>query len=162
MKSHKINSNFKAFTIIELLVVVALLASLTVIFYPVAQKAFRNMRVKQAKSDIVNIEAALSLYYNQFKIYPQATTYNGDPDCLPRDALDGLVRFEQSRSRGDTFVDPWYQPYRYEYPGTNNTSFVDIASGGADMDEGNWQADTGNYDAANTELIDNINNWTEK
>ena len=127
------------------------------------------MKIKQVKADIVKMEAALTLYHQSNGDYPLAVGCNDAfgnvlTDCIPRSTLDDYARFETSRESGTSFVDPWFQPYRYQVTGSiNNSSFADIASAGPDRDYGtDWQNDSGYYDVANVEVADNINNWTEK
>ena len=159
-----------AFTVVELLVVTAIIAILSTLLYPVIQKSYVNMKIKQTKSELVKIEAALELYYDAKNVYPSPISCSTFNDCLPREDLDDYGRFDQSRKSGDTYLDPWFQPYRYQLgddiggpAGSNNDGFVDISSAGQDRDYGaDWQADTGSYDAGNSEYADNLNNWTEK
>jgi prepilin-type N-terminal cleavage/methylation domain-containing protein len=72
-KAMKIKSKEKAFTLLELLVVMAIMAILTVIgirsFGTVQQKS----RDSHRKQDMQNISKALELYYNDYKRYPYSS-----------------------------------------------------------------------------------------
>jgi general secretion pathway protein G len=71
--THRAGSKQKAFTLLELLVVMAILALLVGLglrtFGSVSQKSRDNKR----KQDLQSITKALELYYNDFKRYPNST-----------------------------------------------------------------------------------------
>ncbi len=157
----------RAYTLIELLAVIAVIAVLIAIFVPVAQKAVHNMKLKQVRADITRIEAAVELYKKDYGSYPSARSATIESslyaNCFPATTtLETYIKFPEGRTSDSVFLDPWFMPYRYTSPGANNTSFVDIASAGPDREFGTWAVDTGTYNAGDTDVADNINNWTEK
>lgn len=79
------------FTLVELLLAVAIVAVLTVIAVPSYQGYRDRVRVAQARSDIVAIATAIDLYRTDTRRYP---------DSLVDVRLDGML-------------DPWGHPYQY-------------------------------------------------
>jgi general secretion pathway protein G len=112
----------RAFTLIELMVVVIIIAALAGMviprLWPVADEAKANI----AKGDIANIETALKLYRLKTDRYP--TTAEGIKVLYP-DYLDKRAR------------DPWKQDYEYRCPGVHNPAGFDLWSNGADKQGGN-------------------------
>jgi general secretion pathway protein G len=119
-----------AFTLIELLLVMVILAILAGVVINKFGGIQERAKDTRAKTDITNIKNALE----QFKIvngsYPTSeeglqalvTKPSGDlPDWKP--CLDKLP------------VDPWNHPYIYREPGTNGKDY-DLLSGGPDGHEG--------------------------
>lgn len=66
----------KAFTLVELLVVVSLIGVLATLVLANLNAARERARDAQRKSDIRNIQTALRLYYNDNAGYPAASSYN--------------------------------------------------------------------------------------
>jgi general secretion pathway protein G len=81
----------RAFTLFELLLVVAIVAVLMAIAVPGYQSYVDRAKVAQAKADIVVIEAALERYYAEHLAFP---------DTLAQAGLGGML-------------DPWGRPYQY-------------------------------------------------
>lgn len=119
------------FTLLELLVVLAILALLAGLVAPRVFNQLAGAKSGTAKIQIRNVESALELYRLDMGRYP---TQN--------EGLEGLVSppADTSKWRGpylgkkDGLVDPWDVPYRYRIPGENGE--FDIYSLGADKAEG--------------------------
>jgi general secretion pathway protein G len=141
----------QGFTLMELLVVVAVIAIILAILLPVSQTAFQKAGIHQAQSDISKVELALEGYKSKYGVYPSANP----PERVPMDALDEFMKFPEKRVVGNDFNDPWGMPYYYESPGTHQTGFVDIVSAGPDQEmvSSNWSDDKND---------DNIDNWSQK
>lgn len=144
------------FTLLEMLSVVVIIAVVIAIILPVAKTSFEKMRIHQAQADIAALESALEGYKSAAGTYPIA-----DPAYrVPVKDLKLYMKFPPKRvivqGSNEIFYDPWNIPYRYAFPGFNNTDFADIASGGPDRAiNDNWQASlVGNED--------NIDNWSQK
>lgn len=86
----------KAFTLVELLVVVSLIGILATLVLANLNSARERARDAERKSDLRNIQTALRLYYNDNNSYPATLTAWGDPwvdgdvtymNILPADPL---------------------------------------------------------------------------
>jgi len=113
------------FTLLELLIVVAILAILGGFAITKFTTVLDKTKVSVAKTDINNIKMMyLGRYYIENNSYP--TTEEGLQKLI--DA--GII--EQSK---DALLDPWDNPYQYRYPGQNSEG-PEIWSFGADKQEG--------------------------
>jgi general secretion pathway protein G len=81
----------RGFTLFELLLVAAIAAILAAVAYPGYLRYQDNVRIAQAKVDIVGLEAALERYYTERLAYP---------DTLAQAGVGGKL-------------DPWGNPYQY-------------------------------------------------
>ncbi len=132
----------KAFTLVELLIVIMILGILAAMVIPRLAGRTEEARIQAARSDIEGgISVALDLYEMDMGRYPAA--------------LEELIRKPQdfSRWKGPYLkkkripLDPWKNSYVYRCPGTYNTSDYDLSSNGPDKMEGtddditNWTAE---------------------
>jgi general secretion pathway protein G len=142
-----VRADFKAddagFTLLELLVVIAVLGLLAALVGPQVVRYLGSSRSQTAAVQIRNIASALELYRLD----------NGD---LPasEEGLNALV-IDPGTASGwagpylpepTALNDPWGKPYRYRNPGTHRevdiyTLGADRREGGSgeDRDVGNWQ-----------------------
>lgn len=138
------NYSQRGFTLIEVLVVVAILAILAAIVVPRVMDRPDEARRVAAKADIAAIGQALKLYRLDNGAYPgtdqgllalvQKPTTNPVPGNWTKPYLDRLPK------------DPWGGDYQYLNPGVRGE--IDIFSFGADRargGEGN-AADVGNWE----------------
>jgi general secretion pathway protein G len=119
----------KAFTIVELLVVILIISMLAAF---VAPRMFR--RLGQAKKDIArakmaNIENSLGRFYIDCGRYPD--------DSEGLDALFSAPSGLDDRWKGpylkrSDLIDPWDNPYDYHREGEVNPGSFDLISYGAD------------------------------
>lgn len=131
----------RAFTLIELMLVMVILATLAAIILPRFAGHSKEAKLTQARTQIAGFETALSLY----------EVHNGDYPATE----EGLNALVEAPAGLDTWKgpylekgvpnDPWGNPYVYVYPGEHNTSGYDIHSFGPDKQDGtdddivNWQ-----------------------
>jgi prepilin-type N-terminal cleavage/methylation domain-containing protein len=66
----RMNSSKKGFTLVELMVVVALILVMATIIMAAVSQARQNTREKKRLSDLANIEFALTLYKEKNRSYP--------------------------------------------------------------------------------------------
>ena len=137
-------ARIRAFTLIEVMVVVAILAVLAALIVPKVMSRPDEARVVAARQDIASLLQALKLYRLDNLRYP--TTEQGlaalvtrptlapvPPNWKPGGYLERLPR------------DPWGHPYQYLSPGLHGE--VDVFSFGADNAPGGegFDADIGSW-----------------
>lgn len=137
-------ARIRAFTLIEVMVVVAILAVLAALIVPKVMSRPDEARVVAARQDIASLLQALKLYRLDNLRYP--TTEQGlaalvtrpsvppvPPNWKPGGYLERLPR------------DPWGNPYQYLSPGLRGE--VDVFSFGADGSAGGegFDADIGSW-----------------
>jgi general secretion pathway protein G len=134
--------NKKAFTLVELMLVVIIISILAAMVIPRLTGRSEEARKGVAKADVdLNIATALKLYELDNGAFP--TTEEG---------LDALMAAPSSAKnwKGPYLekkpMDPWGTAYRYKSPGTHRTDF-DLYSTGRDSVDGN---------------DDDVNNWESK
>jgi general secretion pathway protein G len=134
----------RGFTLIEIMVVVVIIGLLAAIVAPNVIGNIDVAAVNRAKQDIRSIETALNLYRLDNFRYPseedglRALVSNPGATSAPNWKPGGYLR--------QVPVDPWNNPYEYNFPGQRGGDF-DIFSLGADGQEGGDQidADIGNW-----------------
>src|SRR5271154_699858 len=122
--------NQRAFTLIELLLVLVILVVLAAVVLPNLASNPKHAKIDAAKTQISTFETALSVYNTDVGDYP--STQQG---------LQALVEAPNGVAKGwngpyltkNTIPnDPWGNPYIYVCPGQHNTSSFDLSSNGPD------------------------------
>ena len=121
----------RGFSLLEVLVVLAIIALVASVIGPRAVSFFSRAKTKTAGLQILEIENALELYFLDTGRYPPEN--NG---------LAALVQVPPAETRWNgpyvkksaALIDPWNRPYRYRYPGQYGE--FDIYSLGRDGSEG--------------------------
>lgn len=137
----------RGFTLVEILVVVAILLTLASALIVTLASKPSEARVAKAKSDIAKLENVLEVFRVDMMRYPNeeeglaALTAAPDSEDASRWKGPYIKRLQN---------DPWGNPYLYIYPGENNPDSFDLLSYGADGAEGGEgaNADIGNWDAS--------------
>lgn len=119
------------YTLVELLVVLAVLAMLVAIATPRLMKYLSSSRIQTAHIQIQQLGAVLDTYKLELLHYP--TTEQG---------LQALVEQPAGEPKWDgpylknkaSLIDPWGNPYQYKSPGQHGE--YDLYSWGADGREG--------------------------
>ena len=137
------SSSRQGFTLVELLVVLAILGLLAAIATPQVMKHLGHAKVQTAKMEIKNIGAALDLFRIDVGRYPKQE--EGLQALMTQP--DGLNSWAGPYiDKKDVLNDPWGTPYIYKIPGQHGD--YDLLSYGADKVEGgtgedaditNWQ-----------------------
>ncbi len=123
----------RGFTLIEVMVVVAILAILAAIIVPRIMGRPEEAKRTKAQIDIKSIEEALDLYKLDNGVYP--TTEQGlealvkKPDTAPL-----ALKWKDGGYLSRAPQDPWGRPYRYLSPGEHGD--FDVYSFGADGEPG--------------------------
>lgn len=119
------------YSLLELLVVLAILALVIAIAAPRVMGYLGSSKVKVASIQVQNIATALDMYRMDMASYPSAAQGLGAlverPENVP--AWNGPYL-----TRADGIIDPWGRPYIYRVPGLHGD--VDVMSLGADGKEG--------------------------
>lgn len=108
----------RGFTLMEIMVVVAIIAILAALIVPQVMGRPDEARIVAARHDVAAIMQALKLYRLDRKRYPTAQEGLGALATKPATYLERLP------------VDPWGNPYQYLIPGVHGE--VDVFSYGAD------------------------------
>ena len=133
----------KAFTLIELLLVLVILTALAAVVVPKFTRRSEQARVTAARTDIANLEVALDAFEVDTGRYP--TTDEGLAPLIeePQDAKGWHGPYIK---RGMP-KDPWGRAYVYKQPGEHNTTSYDLYSMGPNGQDGG---------------DDDIDNWSER
>ena len=131
-----------AFTLIELLLVMMILATLAVLVVPKFTKRAEQAKITGARTDISNIEVALDSFEVDCGRLP---TNEEGLKALVEAPANALNWHGEYLKRG-TPKDPWGNPYVYRCPGQHNVNGYDLYSYGPDGQEGS---------------VDDIDNWSE-
>jgi general secretion pathway protein G len=147
MKIHCSNSNSirrlgrRAFTLVEMLLVITIIGILAAMVVPKMIGRTDQARKAAVANDLAAIKTALDAFEVDNGYYPKGK--NGLMDLLqmPRDARAWHGPYLEKLP-----MDPWQDPYIYEFPGKHNPGFYDVYSAGpdgkagTDDDIGNWQS----------------------
>ncbi|MCG6890983.1 MAG: type II secretion system major pseudopilin GspG [Gammaproteobacteria bacterium] len=143
---NKVRTN-KGFTLLEIIVVVAIIAILAAYIAPKVAGRVDDARISKAKSDIRVLESSLELYKLDNFVYPSAD--QGLDALVNKPAGENARNWREGGYIKKLTKDPWGNEYRYLYPGSNGE--FDIFSLGADAavggegeaaDIGNWNLDS--------------------
>jgi len=133
----------RAFTLIELLLVMVILATLAALVVPKFTKRSEQAKVTGARTDIATIELAIDAFEVDCGRFP---TNDEGLRALLEQPSSGTGWQGPYLKRGMP-KDPWLAPYIYRCPGQHNTSGYDLYSFGPDGQEGGG---------------DDIDNWTQR
>jgi general secretion pathway protein G len=129
----------RAFTLVELLLVLTILAILAAIVLPKLTGQGERARVKAAITQISAFGTALDLFEVENGHYPKGKNGLNDLMVQPRDTQNWHQYMESIP------LDPWQHPYIYEFPGRHRPNSYDLSSMGPDGRPGtddditNWQ-----------------------
>ena len=129
----------RAFTLIELLLVLVILAVLAAVVVPKFTNRTEQAKITGAKTQINSFETSLEAFEVDNGRYPSEA--DGGLEALakqPSNAPDWKGPYAKNIPK-----DPWGNEYKYVQPGVNNVNGYDISSMGPDGREGgddidNW------------------------
>jgi general secretion pathway protein G len=130
------------FTLLEMLVVLAIMGLLAAIIAPQVLKYLGSSKSQAAKVQIQNIDAALQLFKLDVGRFPTQEEGLNAVVTAPATATGWNGPYLQ---RQTALNDPWGSPYQYRNPGKHGE--VDVYSLGSDKAEGGTgeAADVGNW-----------------
>ena len=130
-----------AFTLVEMLLVLIILATLAAIVIPKMSGRSEQAKVTAAMSQISGFELALNAFEVDNGFYPQGSAGLNALVEQPSNAQNWKGPYLKSVP-----LDPWGNAYIYNYPGKNNPRHFDIQSMGKDGQLGT-DDDVTNFDA---------------
>ena len=142
----KVRTN-QGFTLLEIIVVVAIIAILAAYIAPKVAGRVDDARISKAKSDIRVLESSLELYKLDNFLYPSSG--QGLDALVNKPSGEGTSNWRDGGYIKKLNKDPWGNEYQYAFPGSN--SEFDVFSLGADAavggegeaaDIGNWNLDS--------------------
>ncbi len=129
----------RGFTLVEMLLVLVILATLAAIVYPKVMGRSKEARITAAQTQIANFKTALNLFEVDTGDYPRGRNGLMDLIQMPRNVTGWHGPYLDMIPR-----DPWGQDYIYECPGKHNPTSYDISSAGPPGEQfpiGNWAMD---------------------
>lgn len=135
----------RGFTLVEIMVVVAILGILAALIVPKIIGRSDDARIVAARQDVATLVAALKLYRLDNQRYP--TTDQGLKALVEKPTVDPVPNNWKTGGYLDKLPkDPWGNAYQYLQPGLHGE--IDIFSFGADGQPGGTgnDADIGSWD----------------
>jgi general secretion pathway protein G len=130
-KHPAIHHRRNAFTLVEMLLVLVILATLAAIVIPKMAGRSKQAQVTAAKSQISSIETALDAFEVDNGYYPKT----GQLDLLIN-APGNSPNWKGPYLKKEIPADPWGNSYFYDFPGKHSPNGYDLMSSGPDGQAG--------------------------
>ena len=137
----RLHASARAFTLVEMLLVLVILATLAAIVIPKFAGRSEQAKTTAAKSQISSMELALDSFEVDNGYYPKT----GALDLLVNPPANA-PKWQGPYLKQGVPLDPWGGAYVYEFPGKHHMNGYDILSmgpdgrAGTDDDITNWDA----------------------
>ena len=128
------NNKRKAFTLVELLVVVLIITMLAAFVTPKFFSGIGDTKAKLSRAKMATIEGALARFYIDCGRYPDDSEQLEVLVLPPSDMEEG--KWHGPYLRRSDLVDLWENPYIYVAEGEYNPGSFDLISLGADAMDG--------------------------
>jgi general secretion pathway protein G len=119
------------FTLLEILVVIAILGLLIGLVAPAALRQLGGAKVSVVKQSIERIGAVLDMYKLDMGAYPTSSQGLRALVERPNGSPTGLNSWNGPYLKGDVPVDAWNRPYTYRIPSSRAARDYDLCSAGA-------------------------------
>lgn len=115
-----------AFTLVEMIVVIAIIGMLVGLLFPAISGAIRTARKARAKTEVYNLASAFRAYYTEFGYWPTnvmdslevtTNTFANSRNIVFYDFSLKDVEFTTAR-----YLDPWRHPYWFRVDHDYNNS----------------------------------------
>ncbi len=123
----------KAFTLVEVLVVIVLLALIASVYVPRMFKGMGKQKHDMARTKMANIESAIIMFQLDCGRLPDESLGLQELLTPPADLED---KWKGPYLKQSELLDPWENPYIYVEEGEINMGSFDLISYGADGTEG--------------------------
>lgn len=120
MKRH-----IRGVSLLELIVTIGIIVALAGIIMPAFNIIKDKGRAAEAKAEIVQVDSALLVFFTDNGNYPRPYLQQ-----MVAGLRDGYFNFDSKRMEGDTYKDPWGEPYLYVSPGVVSSKGYDLYSVG--------------------------------
>lgn len=138
-------TSLRAFTLVEMLVVIAIIGMLAGLFFNNTDKIFGRSQEMVARVFVRDsFRTALVRYKMDLGDYPSTAEGLAALLTAPANGADRWHGPYAEVTGGQLPPDPWGEPYQYRYPGTHNKSGYDLFTKGPDKTEGTPD-DIGNW-----------------
>lgn len=127
----------RAFTLVEIMVVVVILGILAATIIPQFIGTTKDAKISAAKADVTELESAIERFNVHMDRYP--TTEEGLKVLVNAPTGDDAKNWRGPYVK-QLRDDPWGNAIQYRNPGTHHPDSFDLWSGGADgkTEIGNW------------------------
>lgn len=140
-----INRNNRAFTLLEIIVMVGILALLATLLITKTEGIFGSSQQTIARIFVRDsLKTALERYRMDLGSYPSTAEGLSVLMAAPANAAGNWRGPYADTPGGKVPLDPWGEPYQYRNPGTHNKASYDLFSKGPDKAEGT-EDDIGNW-----------------
>jgi prepilin-type N-terminal cleavage/methylation domain-containing protein len=149
---HRASSAMGGFTLLELIIVIAIIGILAGLILSTAGYIQKKGASSRAETEIAALTVALENFKADNGDYPHGTNVNGTGQPTNNTFLltslmstNGKVYFEfnKSMTNASNVVDPFGERYGYQYPGDvsrSGTNFFDLFSRCGSSDSRQWKA----------------------
>lgn len=112
-------SNRRGMTLVEIMIVLAIIGSIMALLLPRLTGASDKANVREAKIKMGQIVNALAMYYTDCGKYPQSLKglIEADPSC----SNWGPEAYMRKEKGSDSIQDPWHHDFEYQLNGAEYT-----------------------------------------
>jgi prepilin-type N-terminal cleavage/methylation domain-containing protein len=107
-----------SFTLVEMMVVIAVIAMLVGLLFPAIGSAIRTARRAKAKAEVTQLLTAFKAYYTEFGVWPTNMAGNVEVSTNVFRNSKGIIFYDFSPKSVDFstgfYLDPWEHPYWFK------------------------------------------------